>query len=234
MCGRFGLFSSIEVIKKLLNLEEADEIAPRYNISPSQPVAGVRMSDTDQQEMGLFRWGLVPSWMDRVPASVAMINARSETVFEKPAFRILIKRRRCLIPADGFYEWQKQGSQKKPYFFRMKTGAPFAFAGLWDEWEGGGERVVSCTVLTTAANELVRPVHDRMPVIIRPANYDAWLDPRQWDQAAIQEAFIPYPSELMGKHPVSNRVNRPGYESADCVEAVGESGDSWSQCTLFS
>ena len=174
MCGRFALRSSIKELAEALEAASVKiaEDRARYNIAPTQAVVVARDTDDDERELVHLKWGLVPAWA-KDPAAVGarLINARSETVTEKPSFREAFRRRRCLIPTSGFYEWKREGARKQPYFFRMKTDEPFMFAGLWERWEGAagdGVTLETCTILTTMANEVLAPVHDRMPVIIAP------------------------------------------------------------------
>src|SRR4051812_31653774 len=176
MCGRYAQRTDAKRLAKEFKVAEAPAVEPRYNIAPTQDVLAV--SDTgDRREMRFFKWGLVPSWAKDTSMGARLINARSETVAEKPAFRQAFKQRRCIIPADGFYEWQRTGGRKQPFFFMMRDERPFGFAGLWERWEGeGGEVLNSCVILTTEANEVLRPVHDRMPIILHPDVYDLWLD----------------------------------------------------------
>jgi putative SOS response-associated peptidase YedK len=175
MCGRFTLAQSPEAVAKAFGLDAVPNFPPRYNIAPSQPVGViVRGQNAPKPEFRLMGWGLIPSWAKDPSIGAKLINARSETLTEKPSFRAAFKYRRCLIPADGFYEWQKtQGGAKQPFYFSMAGNAVFAFAGLWESWND----IESCTILTTAANGLLQPIHDRMPVILSPKDYGRWLDP---------------------------------------------------------
>jgi putative SOS response-associated peptidase YedK len=165
MSGRFTLTTPMPVLAELFLFPEAVPQPPRYNIAPTQAVATVRATDPNHRKLAWCRWGLIPSWAADPAIGNRLINARAETAAEKPAFRSAFRHRRCLIPADDFFEWQKTVGRKQPFYIKMKDGQPFAFAGLWERWEGGGEPVETCTILTTEANEVVRPVHDRMPVI---------------------------------------------------------------------
>ena len=220
MCGRFAQKSDPKRLAKKFGVAEAPAAEARYNVAPTQEVLCVREGG-DGREMTFFQWGLVPSWAKDPGMGARLINARSETVAEKPAFREAFKRRRCIVPADGFYEWQRAGGRKQPYFFRMSDGEPFGFAGLWDRWEGEGGRVInSCTILTTEVNEVVRSVHDRMPVILHPEDYDLWLgdDVRQRD--LIAGLLRPYPAGEMTSHPVSPAVNSPRNQGESLIERV--------------
>ncbi|HYT88298.1 MAG TPA: SOS response-associated peptidase, partial [Gemmataceae bacterium] len=165
----------------------------------------------------LLRWGLIPNWADEPALGHGLINARAETVADKPAFRAAFRQRRCLIAADGFYEWQKLERRKQPYYFRLRDGQPFAFAGLWEHWERDDEAVETCTILTTTANELVRPLHERMPVILAPRDFDLWLDPKTPKGPALQEVLRPYPAAEMAGYPVGARVNNAKHDEPSCV-----------------
>jgi len=241
MCGRFTLTTPAAVWAALFELDSVPELGPRYNIAPTQPVAAVRstarpQTDTagpDETEAGTgsghecaqLRWGLVPHWTrDPDLKGRALINARSETVAEKPSFRDSFRFRRCLVVADGFYEWQPAGARKQPFWIRLDTGAPFAFAGLWDRWVGKDETLESCTLLTTEANEGLRPLHDRMPVILDPHDYEAWIDPDtpHWE---LESLLVPYPSEAMTFHPVSTHVNHVGHDDPACIAPLRSQTD---------
>jgi putative SOS response-associated peptidase YedK len=191
---------------------------PRYNIAPTQGVLAVRRAAQGGREGILLRWGLVPSWANDLSIGNRMLNARAETVLEKPSFRAAFLRRRCLLPADGFYEWQNVAGKKQPLHFRLRDGRLFAFAGLWEHWEGPeGDPVESCTVLTTEANDLVRPVHERMPVILGPHCHDAWLDPGNTNTALLRSWLVPYPAGEMAVLPASQRVNNARNEGPACL-----------------
>jgi putative SOS response-associated peptidase YedK len=203
---------------------------PRYNIAPTQPIAAIRLAEDGQRELTFFHWGLIPSWAKDVKIGSRMINARSETVTEKPSFRAAFKRRRCLIPADGFYEWQKQTNGKQPMFIRPAEGEeqpglslpkrPFALAGLWEVWrDPDGSALQSCTILTTTPNELMAPIHNRMPVIIEPEDYDLWLNPEPDPEQGLH-LLRPYPAEKMTAYPVSTVVNNPRNETPDCIQPI--------------
>jgi putative SOS response-associated peptidase YedK len=235
MCGRFTLVRLSDFLNRFpwiappTPAPAAAPAQPRYNVAPTQPVAAV--TNTQPAKVDFLRWGLVPSWAKDLAVGNRMINARSETVAEKPAFSRLLHRRRCLIPADGFYEWRKNsdGKTKTPMYIRMRGGRPFAFAGLWDQWrDPSGQAVRSCTIITTTANELVRPIHDRMPVILREADYQRWLQPEgeanEAPAASSQlELLAPYPAGEMEAYPVSTAVNNPRIESPQNIErAAGE------------
>jgi putative SOS response-associated peptidase YedK len=221
MCGRFTLTTPMPVLAELFLFPEMEAQAqpPRYNIAPTQVVAAVRAADdAGHRELAYCRWGLIPSWADDPAIGNRLINARAETAAEKPAFRSAFRHRRCLIPADGFYEWQKADGRKQPFYFKRKDGQPFAFAGLWERWERGGEPIDTCTILTTEANELVHPVHERMPVILAPEDYARWLDPKVKQAELLQPLLHPYRDNSMTAYQVRPIVNNPRNESPQCTE----------------
>lgn len=222
MCGRFALLSPGETLLATFEVEttplDLAQLGPRYNVAPTQPVLAVRTAGPHaQKELTFFRWGLVPSWAQDLKMGARMINARSETVAEKPAFRAAFKRRRCLIPADGFYEWQKQNGRKQPMFIHLTDQRPFAFAGLWETWQSpdGGE-LETCTILTTTPNELMEPIHNRMPVILSPEDYDEWLHPGTSPQTGLH-LLRPFPAGQMAAYPVSPHVNSPANDDPACI-----------------
>jgi putative SOS response-associated peptidase YedK len=213
MCGRFLLAVDPNILREIFALIEAPAPQPRYNIAPTQPVLAVRQGPDGSRTASLLRWGLVPSWAREIQAGSPLINARSETAAEKPAFRTALRRRRCLVPANGFYEWQRQGRTRQPFCFRMAEGEPFAFAGLWEQWASpDGKTVESCAILTTEANELVRPVHDRMPVIVPRDEFAHWLHPSVQDPGLLQPILRPFPAERMRVVPVSTWISDPRHE----------------------
>ncbi|CAN1212554.1 Abasic site processing protein [Tumidithrix helvetica PCC 7403] len=219
MCGRFTQFHSAEAIAEAFEVD-VEDLPPRYNIAPSQPIAAIVQRLDEPRKLLWLRWGLIPSWAKDPAIGYKLINARSETAFEKPSFRYAFKHRRCLIPTDGFYEWQRlEGSKKQPFFIGLKDSSPFAFAGLWERWESKeGDIVETCTILTTEANDLVSPIHDRMPVILHPKDYDLWLDPKFTRSDRLQALLVPYPSEFMVSHPVGTKVNSPKNDSPECLQ----------------
>lgn len=218
MCGRYAQNTDPKKLAKEFKVADVPAVEPRYNIAPTQEVLGVSESP-DGREMTFYKWGLVPSWAKDASMGARLINARSETVQEKPAFRAAFKQRRCIIPADGFYEWQRTEGRKQPFFFRMRDERPFGFAGLWEGWEGeGGQVINSCTILTTEANEVLRPVHDRMPVILHPDEYEVWLDTDVRKLDLIKEMLRPYPAEEMMSYPVSTAINSPRNQGAELIE----------------
>jgi putative SOS response-associated peptidase YedK len=213
--------ASRQALNGLLPLFDAVDVSPRYNIAPTQPVLAVRAGPEEGElEVVSLRWGLVPSWADDPKIGYRMINARAETVGERPAFRTAFQRRRCLVLADGFFEWQKQGKHKVPFHLCLHERAPFAFAGLWEHWERDGEILETCTLLTTTANDFLRPIHERMPVILPRSDYDRWLDPQFRDASALQALLLPYPAEAMSAYPVSSWVNDAKHDDERCVQAA--------------
>ncbi len=220
MCGRYFLTAPGEVLAELFELDEKPPIKPRYNIAPTQEVAIVRARPAGGRELAFVHWGLVPHWAKERGIGNRMINARAETLAEKPAFRDSFKRHRCLIPADGFYEWQKVGAAKQPWLVRRRDGAPFAFAGLWSRWRdpAGPESLDSTAIVTTNANPLVAPIHDRMPVILPPESWASWLDPGSHDRVRLDPLLIPFDPAAMEAFPVSRRVNRPANDDPACLE----------------
>ena len=222
MCGRFTLRAPASVVAQQLGLLEVPLLEPRYNVAPSQTVAAVLVAaaaGAPRRELAWLRWGLVPAWAADASIGNRLINARAETAADKPAFRAAFRRRRCLVVADGFYEWQRLERGKQPYFFRLRDDRPFGFAALWEAWERAGQaRIESCTLLTTTANELVRPVHDRMPVILPPSAYERWLDPAVEDAGALLPLLAPYASEQMTATAVGALVNSPSHEDPRCIE----------------
>jgi putative SOS response-associated peptidase YedK len=219
MCGRFTLASSGEAIATLFDLSEVPAVAPRYNIAPTQPVAAVRASHQDGgRELTYLLWGLIPPWAQDPAIGSRMINARAETAAEKPSFRGALKYRRCLVPADSFYEWRKLDGRKQPVRIHLKSGEPFAIAGLWERWSSpDGSEIESCTLLTTEPNELLEVVHNRMPVIVAPADFDLWLDEKVQRAEEIRHLLRPFPAGAMAFHPVSAYVNSPANEGPDCI-----------------
>ncbi|NTV64798.1 MAG: SOS response-associated peptidase [Oscillochloris sp.] len=217
MCGRYTLKASGEVLATQFGLPAAPDLSPRYNIAPSQLVPTVRLGSAGR-ELALLRWGLVPSWAKDLTIGARMINARSETANEKPAFRRAIRQRRCLIVADGFYEWQALPNGKQPFYFRIGQGTPFAMAGLWESWRSPDQtEVQTCTILTTRANDLLAPLHDRMPVILPPDQYAHWLDPHLHEVGPLERLFDPFPSTAMNAYPVSRAVNRATNDGSSLI-----------------
>ncbi len=230
MCGRYSLTTPMEAVRQLFDFPERPNLALRVNIAPSQEVAAVRLGQegTATRHFVALRWGLIPSWAKEPGIGNRMINARAETIAEKPAFRAAFRRRRCLIPADGFYEWKTERGRKQPYRIALESGAPFAFAGLWERWEGSGGdgapgigAIESCTIVTTEANERLRAIHHRMPVILAPEAYDLWLDPDA-PGAQAQALLGPAPSEWFTAYRVSPKINSPANDDPALIEPLGE------------
>jgi putative SOS response-associated peptidase YedK len=195
-------------------------IPPRYNVAPTQDAPVVRLRADGERAIAMLRWGLVPAWSEGPDSGYRMINARAETVATKPAFRGAFRRRRCLVPADGFYEWRKEGARKQPYRIRLRGGGPFAFAGLWERWSperGDAEVIESFTIVVTDANALLEPIHERMPVILAQSDYGAWLDVQGTEPEAAQALLRPYPPDQMEAYPVSLRVNSPRNDDPECI-----------------
>jgi putative SOS response-associated peptidase YedK len=219
MCGRFTLRTPARDLVEIFELLREPDLSPRYNVAPTQNVAVVRQ-DGKSRELSMMRWGLVPSWSKDPKAGPPLINARSETIATKPSFRTAFKRRRCLIPADGFYEWQKKADSKTkiPHYIRMAKDRAFAFAGLWECWHGNdGSALDSCTIVTTDANDLMRPLHDRMPVILPEENFAQWLDPKNENVPELEALLRPYAPSEMTAFPISTLVNSPRNERPECI-----------------
>lgn len=219
MCGRFTLRAQInQVLSELGITSPPPPWTPRFNIAPTQRVMAVRaVSGSPTPEATLFRWGLIPSWAKDTKIGASLINARSETVAEKPSFRTAFKKRRCLVLADGFYEWKKNGKEKQPYFIHRADGQPLLFAGLWDRWTQGEEPIESCTIITTTPNELMEPLHDRMPVILTLEESRFWLDDEVESPAPLQQLLDPYPADEMEAYPVASMVGSVKNDSPECV-----------------
>jgi len=227
MCGRYTLKTARRKLAERFDLDDVPEFLPRFNLGPTQDGLVVRTGDAPgTRTAALLRWGLIPSWMkEGTTAPPLLINARSETVATKPAFREALKRRRCLVIADGFFEWARHGTAKQPFYLTINRGEPFAMAGLWERWSrpaASGEsptaRLESYTILTTSANEVLAPMHDRMPVILEPEFYDDWLNPLLTDPEVLQPLFKPYPAVRMFARAVSSRVNNIRNDDPACLE----------------
>ena len=235
MCGRYRLSRRKQLVAEYFDAVPDDaDWNPRYNIAPTQPVPIIRQhSKEPRRELSLVRWGLIPSWSKDATADAAMINARSESAATKPAFRDALKSRRCLIPADGFYEWVRSGKTKQPYCFEVNDGELFAFAGLWERWKDpSGNWIKSCSILTTTPNAVTAQVHDRMPVILSRDDYDLWLDPGMMNVDAISELLKPFDASLMRAYPVSSRINQVQNDDEECSRPV--TPDQPPQRQLFS
>jgi putative SOS response-associated peptidase YedK len=223
MCGRYRLSRRKQIIEEYFDTSSwDDDWEPRYNIAPTQAVPVVRQHPTEPvRQISLMKWGLIPHWAKETSIAASTINAKSETAAEKPAFRDPLKFRRCLIPADGFYEWKRDGTAKQPYCFEVNDGELFAFAGLWDGWKDtSGNWIKTCSILTTKPNAVTATVHDRMPVILDRESYDLWLDPGMQNVAAISELLKPYDAQLMRSYPVSTRINHVTKDDEECSRPV--------------
>ena len=217
MCGRYTLRTPVDSLVETFDIAEyPSSITPSYNIAPTQKVTAV-VEEDEKRKLEMLRWGLIPSWAKDPAIGNKMINARAETVSEKPSFRSAFKKRRCLILADGFYEWKKTDDGKQPYHIKMQDGSPFAFAGLWETWQNG-EEIRSCTIITTEANGLMNEIHHRMPVILPPEDYGMWLDPDFDEKDPLTSLLKPYPADAMEAYPVSRRVNKPSNNEPGVVE----------------
>lgn len=219
MCGRFTLTDEIVQLQAYFDFDYYEETTPRYNIAPGQNILTV-VSDGRKRIGQNMKWGLVPYWADDEKIGYKMINARGETIESKPSFKHGFKRRRCLILADGFYEWKKTEDGKLPFRFVMKDRKPFAFAGIWETWSKGEKPLTTCTIITTGPNEVTKDVHDRMPVILPPHTYETWLDPRQQDIEVLKEFITPYPADEMEKYPVSTLVNSARNEISELIVPI--------------
>jgi putative SOS response-associated peptidase YedK len=219
MCGRYRLSRRKQLVEEYFgSVSGEDGWNPRYNAAPTQPVPIIRQNPKEpRRELSIVRWGLIPSWAKDMSGAAMMINARSETAATKPAFRDPLTNHRCLIPADGFYEWQRNGKVKQPFCFEVNDGELFAFAGLWDRWKGpSGQWLKSCSILTTSPNAVTSAVHDRMPVILDPDNYDLWLDPGMHDMRAVSDMLKPYDARQMRCYPISTRINHAANDDEAC------------------
>ena len=223
MCGRFRLSRRKQIVEEHFDaVPSQEDWSPRYNIAPTQPIPVIRQNPKEPiRELSLMRWGLIPSWAKDPSAAARMINARSETASTKPAFRDALKSRGCLIPADGIYEWKRDGKNKQPYCFEVGEGQLFALAGLWDRWrDPSGNWIKSCSILTTTPNAVTAPVHNRMPVILDPDGYELWLDPGMKDVGVASDLLKPYDARLMRCHPVSSRINHVANDDEECSAPV--------------
>jgi putative SOS response-associated peptidase YedK len=221
MCGRFTSLLSPELLVDLYGVPTPQELECRYNIAPTQEVLAVRQDAAGERYLSAVSWGLVPHWAKELSIGSKMINARCESVFEKPSFRQAIRTRRCIVPASGFYEWATIADGRIPHYITMQDGSPFSFAGIWESWaDPDGHAVETCAILTTAANGLIETIHDRMPVILHPTEFDLWLDRTVNDQYELKRVFQPYPSDVMQIWPVSLVVNNSRHESSECIEPL--------------
>ena len=223
MCGRFTLTTTphelLEAFPGLLLPQAKDALEPRFNIAPSQPVAVI--SNDGKYQLSFYNWGLIPSWAKDIKIGHRMINARAETLSEKPSFKAAYRYRRCIIPTSGFYEWQRDTARKTkiPHYIHMASKLPFAMAGLWEIWRNSdGSEIRSCNIITTTPNQLIALIHNRMPVILPPNAYNLWLDPREQSPLALDPLLQPYPADYMAAYPVSTFVNSPGNDSPVCIQ----------------
>ena len=220
MCGRFIQAASGEVLARQFGLALPVDYSPRYNVAPSQRVVGIRAAADGARELAWLRWGLIPAWSPEPRLKYSTINARAETVADKPTYRQAFRQRRCLIPVDGFYEWQKTEGRKQPHCIGLADGAPFVFAGLWERWEREGQVVESCTILVTQANQRIAAIHDRMPVILDATEYDAWLEPTIRDPDQLLPLLRPYRAEGVTLWPVGFQINRPKSEGPELMAKI--------------
>ena len=226
MCGRYTITSAPEAIRALFRYEEQPNFPPRYNVAPTQPIPIVRLVEGKRQ-FALVRWGLLPSWVKDPKTFTLLINARGESVIDKPAFRAAMKRRRCLVPADGFYEWKAVGGRKVPYFVQLKSGAPMAFAGLWESWTGpNGEELETAAIVTTDANRMLAPIHSRMPVIVPPEAFDLWLNTNEVDARTAAALIHAAPEDMLEAYEVSTAVNRTANDNPKLVEPLAANAKS--------
>ncbi|OUQ86263.1 DUF159 family protein [Brevibacillus brevis] len=221
MCGRFTLVTNLELWNARFQIGVIPfDMQPRYNIAPGQLIPAI-ISDQGKRRLGQLKWGLVPFWSKDEKVGYKMINAKSETLREKPAFKNLFARKRCIIPADDFYEWKKVGKEKQPMRIMMKTGEPFAFAGLYDTWTSPeGEKLHSCTIITTTPNDVVADIHDRMPVILNEQDEAIWLDREKFDADLLQSLLVPYDHEQMKAYPVPAMVGSPKNDMPECIQEI--------------
>jgi putative SOS response-associated peptidase YedK len=231
MCGRFTQTSSSSEIAKAFNLDSIPAIEPKYNIAPTQQVATIlrpnqksdcaRRSGKANRHFQMLRWGLIPSWAKEKSIGAKLINARAETVAEKPSFKNAFRHSRCLIIADGFYEWKRLENGKQPFYIQQTDCLPFAFAGLWSTWQSpDGEAISTCAIITTEANEIMMPIHDRMPVILNSTDYDLWLDPTIQKPELLKPFLRAIDSNKLKAYPVSTKVNSPRHDSPECLESI--------------
>jgi putative SOS response-associated peptidase YedK len=226
MCGRYTLRTKLNLLLQQFAIEASEQqiteqwdIVPRFNIAPTQQVPVIRQID-GKRELSMMRWGLVPPWAESPGKGAPLINAMSETAAEKPTFRSIIKNKRCLIPADGFFEWETIGKKKQPHYFGLRNFKPFAFAGLWQAWNKSDPPLQSCTILTTRGNDMLSKLHARMPVILSPNDYDVWLSLEQQDPAALEYLYEPPPANEMETYLVDAKVNKVANQGADCIEPL--------------
>jgi putative SOS response-associated peptidase YedK len=218
MCGRYVLKATLPDIARLLGMDLDGSLEPSYNIAPTRSVPVCRSEQPDEKQLARMHWGLIPHWAKKRDATYRLINARAETIAEKPAFRDPFRHRRCLIPADGYFEWKSVQGRKQPYYFSMKDGHPFCFAGLWDRWQPAeGAPVESCTIITAGADATVSEIHHRMPVILDQGNYARWLDPRITEASQLLPLLQPFAPRAMRVYPVSTLVNNARVDEPRCI-----------------
>lgn len=224
MCGRYSITTPVEALRRLFGFAgPASNLAARYNVAPRQDVPVIRVAEDGTRAIAMARWGLVPFWAKDATIGDRLINARSETAHEKPSFRAAFKARRCVLPADAFYEWKKEGKAKQPYRIHLEDGAPFGFAGLWERWDDpAGGVLETCAILTTEANEALRPIHHRMPVILDAEDHATWLDTGGTEGAAARALLRPFSARRLVAYPVSRHVNNARNDDPACIEPVGE------------
>lgn len=221
MCGRFVRFISLDQFIKHFGFKPLDELPERYNIAPSERVPAIRKAPDGSRQLSLLRWGLVPSWAKEFTGG--LINARGETINEKPSFRHAFRKQRCIIPASGFFEWRKIGSRKAPYFIHLANDDPMAFAGIWESWRSPeGTWIETCAIVTTEANALLATLHDRMPVILAKETFDTWLDLDEHEPEVLQRLLVPCPPETLTMHPISTMVNKVGNDTPECLKPIDE------------
>ena len=226
MCGRFALTSDESSLCKHFRVNLSTPMTPRFNIAPSQKILVIRLqSQTKKHTSSLVRWGLIPSWARDQSIGARLTNARSETALTKPSFRDSFRRRRCLIPATGFYEWTTSGKRKQPHYIRLPSNEPFGIGGLWDSWEHNNEIIETCTILTCDANEAMQHLHPRMPVVIQPERYDAWLDPAT-ELKDLSQDLLPFPKETTTISQVSNYVNDVRHDDIRCQQQPPDSNQA--------
>jgi putative SOS response-associated peptidase YedK len=222
MCGRFALYTDPIALAKKFQTENLLDLQPSYNVAPSQTIPIIR-NEQGHRLFALARWGLIPSWAKDIRIGYNTINARADTVAEKPSFRSAFQRRRCLIPADGSFEWQEIAGNKikQPWYISLTNQEPMALAGLWEHWQGSdGSEIESCTIIVTAGNEMMQPIHDRMPVILSPETWATWLDTANTNKQGLHSLLTQYPAEEMAAWPVSTVVNSPRHNSGECIQPI--------------
>lgn len=221
MCGRFAQYSSLAELKRLVKIDSVScEVVPCYNIAPTRRILAVIHHEENRLKM--LNWGLVPFWAKDLSRSSSLINARAETLAAKPSFRQAFKKRRCLIPADGFYEWKSDAGRKQPWYFTLKNGGPFVFAGLWETWQGPQEEYHSCAIVTTAASVSMRKIHHRMPVVLEPKYCQSWLDSSTQDSNRLNRILQEGQVREFNSHPVSRQVNSPTFDDPACIEPLDQ------------